>query len=212
MNIRIKHIKIIIKMNEEFNPKKLTNKLIEKFNFQTDNSKDIPLKLITYTEAHINRANAVMKLVNYCKNIHYAIGIENGIFEFTLVSIILNKLEHSNVLAIYDDKLNDIILNLDCDSYLKNKTLLNAIKNNLIKPNLVAFMSPQQLHPEKWDTLIKKKEFTENALFNMASTDLYTCRRCGGKKSKVTELQTRSGDEPQTIFITCLFCGTTFRK
>lgn len=39
----------------------------------------------------------------------------------------------------------------------------------------------------------------------------FTCRRCKGTKTTHYALQTRSADEPMTIFVTCLTCGKRWR-
>ena len=40
---------------------------------------------------------------------------------------------------------------------------------------------------------------------------VYKCRICGGKKTVQHEQQTRSADEPMTIFITCVNCKNTWK-
>ena len=40
---------------------------------------------------------------------------------------------------------------------------------------------------------------------------MYTCGRCGSKKIKNSEAQTRSADEPMTQFFTCLDCGNRWK-
>ena len=40
---------------------------------------------------------------------------------------------------------------------------------------------------------------------------VYKCRNCGGKKTIQHEQQTRSADEPMTIFITCLKCKNVWK-
>ena len=64
---------------------------------------------------------------------------------------------------------------------------------------------------------IKKKMIKDDNKFNAkleASTDIFTCPRttCKSKKCTYYELQTRSADEPMTIFVTCLDCGKNFKK
>ena len=45
-------------------------------------------------------------------------------------------------------------------------------------------------------------------VFQKMSDDRLTeCKKCGGNRSKVKELQVDRGDEPTNIFITCLDCG-----
>lgn len=39
----------------------------------------------------------------------------------------------------------------------------------------------------------------------------FTCRKCGQNKTTHYSLQTRSADEPMTVFVTCLTCGNRWR-
>lgn len=39
----------------------------------------------------------------------------------------------------------------------------------------------------------------------------FTCRRCRKDKTTHYALQTRSGDEPMTVFVTCLTCNFRWR-
>lgn len=43
------------------------------------------------------------------------------------------------------------------------------------------------------------------------SDSMLTCGKCGMKKTSSYEMQTRSADEPMTIFATCLCCGNRWR-
>ena len=40
----------------------------------------------------------------------------------------------------------------------------------------------------------------------------FVCRKCKGSKTTHYALQTRSSDEPMTIFVTCLTCGSHWRS
>lgn len=44
------------------------------------------------------------------------------------------------------------------------------------------------------------------------SEGIYQCKRCGDRKTVSTEKQTRSADEPMTVFITCLSCGNKWKE
>ena len=98
---------------------------------------------------------------------------------------------------------------------LKNPDLLQQIKNADISAQSIAFMTHQELNPERWKTLIDQKikrdasKFTTNI---QASTDMFTCKKCKSKKCTYYELQTRSADEPATIFVTCLDCGKHWKS
>ena len=72
-------------------------------------------------------------------------------------------------------------------------------------------MSHQELNPERWTELIRLKSIRDKNKYEQnleAITDSFTCRKCRSKKCTYYELQTRSADEPMTIFITCLDCGS----
>ena len=76
-------------------------------------------------------------------------------------------------------------------------------------------MTHQELNPEHWKEYIDKKIKRDASKYNMnieASTDMFTCKKCKSKKCTYYELQTRSADEPMTIFVSCLDCGAHFKK
>jgi transcription elongation factor S-II len=69
--------------------------------------------------------------------------------------------------------------------------------------------------PEKWEELIKAKSIRDKNKFEEkleAMTDRFTCRKCRSKRCSYYLIQTRSADEPMTVFITCLDCGTRMKK
>ncbi len=51
-----------------------------------------------------------------------------------------------------------------------------------------------------------------NIINNLAMTDEFKCKRCKSRKTTYYEMQTRSADEPMTIFITCLTCGNRWKS
>jgi transcription elongation factor S-II len=76
-------------------------------------------------------------------------------------------------------------------------------------------MTPQEMDHEHWRGMIERKTTRDASKFNtnvQASTDMFTCRKCKSKRSSYVELQTRSADEPATIFITCLDCGKQSKR
>lgn len=194
---------------ENFDPTKLSPL---RSSFITENSRDIPDNIILYALTYIDRATYIIKLSNLIYDIFVATSIEASIFEFSLIHATLNNIDRDFICAIYDDKFIDIFMNLDESSRLNNKTFRNSVLSGLINPKLIAFLSPEQTHPESWAVILNKANFRVNAENNMATTDIYKCYKCGERKSKVTELQLRGADEPATLFITCLSCYNTFLK
>ena len=95
-----------------------------------------------------------------------------------------------------------------------NKELIKKIKKKEIKMKDLSFMTHQELHPEKWKTLINAKIKRDKNMTSVnlsAATDEFKCYKC--KKSKCTyyQLQTRSADEPMTTFVSCLVCGNRWK-
>jgi DNA-directed RNA polymerase subunit M/transcription elongation factor TFIIS len=192
---------------KQINKTKIDNE--KKHKFVTESSRHVSKKLILLADETINRCNHVLQINELIKDFVVSNEIEDGIFEFALIHVTINNFHENLLLSVYKSKFNEIILNLDKNSRLKNKTLRPMIKNNTFKPQLIAFLSPQQLHPKKWAAILKKKEFIIDKEKNIGATDVYTCQDCGESKCTISQLQTRGADEPTTTFITCCVCFTT---
>lgn len=189
------------------------------YKFISDASKKIDKKLISDAITSIDRGVYKIKLNEYLYNvfdskIDYSMDIsdslENGIFEFSLVHITTNNLMNKFIKPVYENKFNEIISNIDEKSHLFNINLKTSILNKQINPNIIAFMSPDQLMPEKWADILKKRNFRIETEKNIATSDTRTCFKCGEKKFRVTQFQTRCADEPVTTFFTCVVCYNTF--
>lgn len=193
---------------------------VKLFNFRMPTSDIITTEVMFYVIRYMNesiRKNGLMRLLNYVSPSN-AYKIENGIIEFAMthiITMIQSSKEQSDVINfvanIYQDKLNNICANLDqTNTRVDNKTLLPSLEDGSIDPYLIAFMSPQQLHPQRWFKELKNRHDLEETTNNKKVTDIYKCRKCGDRRSTTTQMQTRSADEPMTIFVTCVTCYTTF--
>jgi DNA-directed RNA polymerase subunit M/transcription elongation factor TFIIS len=182
-----------------------------KYDFITENSIDIKDSYIHYAESILERANNQIKLNNIINDIEISLKIELSIFEFALIYCLNNSLGENFLKSVYDDKLNNIISNITDTKNINNKTLKQDLLTNKINPSYVAFMSPAQLHPQKWIYWVKKKEYKELRENSIAYSDAYKCFKCGERKCKVSQAQTRGADEPMTTFVTCLICYNTFK-
>jgi DNA-directed RNA polymerase subunit M/transcription elongation factor TFIIS len=189
--------------------KKTENRFL--LNFKTKNSLDINMDLILYSFTCINRCESIKKIQEIIKNNDISYSLERGIYEFSLLHITNLNLNYNLLQSVYNDKLYDLYCNLDIhDKKINNKTLLPTILEKNIDPHFVAFLSPEQLHPMRWNDIILKKQKTADTLNNLQTTDKYKCVKCGERKFKVTEIQLRSADEPMSRIHTCMCCGTTF--
>jgi transcription elongation factor S-II len=142
-----------------------------------------------------------------------AANIEKGVYNYAIKEAntkkIIKKWDNPNFLHLYTDRLRTVYTNL------KNiPGLLAKIQNGDIVPQQLGFMTHQEMNQEQWQTLIDQKMKRDASKYNTnieASTDMYTCKKCKSKKCTYYELQTRSADEPATIFVTCLNCGKNWR-
>jgi transcription elongation factor S-II len=137
-----------------------------------------------------------------------ATNLEKAIFNYTIKEAtsrkIIKKWDNPFFAQLYLDRLRTIYFNL------KKPELLEQIKNGEITPQTLAFMTHQEMDPAQWKDLIERKTKRDASKFTtnlQASTDMFTCKKCRSKKCTFYELQTRSADEPATIFVTCLDCG-----
>jgi DNA-directed RNA polymerase subunit M/transcription elongation factor TFIIS len=185
---------------------------INKYNFFTKSSNDIKIILLKKAEGLIDRKNAIKKLEKYIEE-SLACEIEKGIFEFSLINVVIHKFQDNFVSNIYFDKLEDICKNLDLTNIsIGNTILIETVRSKDFNPKIVAFLSPEQLHPKRWSDIMEKQKIREDVINNISTTDSYKCKKCGESKTKVSRLQLRSADEPENLFIVCLVCYHTTIK
>jgi DNA-directed RNA polymerase subunit M/transcription elongation factor TFIIS len=111
---------------------------------------------------------------------------------------------------IYLSICRRVISNLSPTSYVKNEYLWRAWSNREITLEEIVKKNNYELFPEHWQNLIDQQAKREQIQLEgdrSRATDRFQCNRCGKKETTYYELQTRSADEPMTIFINCLNCG-----
>jgi DNA-directed RNA polymerase subunit M/transcription elongation factor TFIIS len=184
---------------------------IVNYNFIMEDTKKLELSYIKEVESMLKREEYILELDKYINNMSISGEIEKGIFEFALLYSHINDIELNLIYGVYHTQLNDIKVNLNDKSSVNNTFLLDNILSNNVDPASIAFLSHQQLFPKMWELCIKKRDLKKYKEENMAATDTYKCPKCKERKCKVTQMQTRSADEPMTTFVTCLVCEYMFR-
>lgn len=168
-------------------------------------------------EIRENFKNLLKKKCSIMTEIEVA-DLEIGIFNASLDYAKLQKIQlswtNSSFLNIYINIARAIYSNLLENSYLGNKNLILRLKDKKFLPHELAYMSKEEIFPEKWTTIIEKhnrklKEAYE--IKQVSMTDSIKCGKCKNNKISYQELQTRSGDESMTIFFTCITCGHKWR-
>ena len=158
------------------------------------------------------RSNIRGKLNEIIENDKHSTNLEKGIFNYALKEAssrkVVKKWDNQYFVQIYIDRLRSIYLNL------KNPEILDQIKSESIQAHTVAFMTHQEMRPDKWKELIEEKAKRDINKFETnveASTDTFTCRKCKQNKCTYYQMQTRSADEPSTTFVQCLNCGCRWK-
>lgn len=109
----------------------------------------------------------------------------------------------------YSRKIRHICLNLHPDTYILNKGLYDRLQKKEFTLEEVTNFTETELFPERNKELAEKMFQREQRLMEgnkSAATDQFHCPRCHKRQCTYYELQTRSADEPMTVFIQCVNC------
>ena len=155
------------------------------------------------------RQSSIVSLNEFIKDDKKSQLIEDSIFHFSTKYVKENLVEEI-LEDIYKNKLNDLIANLDMEK-LNNNYLTDAILNNLIDLEKIAFLEPRYIFPDNWKKIIDRMNLIEDKKKNMSTTDIFTCKKCHKNKCSVYQMQTRSADEPMTTFVNCLICNASWK-
>ena len=159
------------------------------------------------------RINIREKLKAFFEKEKDAINLEKGVHNWSLKEAtnkkVVKKWDNPFFVQIYIDHLRSIYINLT------NETLIKMVNDGEIKSQDIAFMTHQEMCPEKWEELIKAKIIRDKNKFEQnieAMTDTFTCRKCKSKRCSYYALQTRSADESMTLYISRLCCGARMKQ
>ena len=159
------------------------------------------------------RSNIRCKLKDFITDEKNCKNLEIGIYNYSLKEAnsrkVVKKWDNPYFVQIYINQLRSVYLNLK-----KLPALREMIMKGEVKAHNIAFMTHQEMSPEKWDELIQlkiKRDKTKYETNMEAATDTFKCRKCHTNKCTYYQLQTRSADEPMTTFVTCLECGNRWK-
>jgi len=158
------------------------------------------------------RQNICAKLNEIVQDEKKSKNMEKSVYNYALKEAtnrkVVKKWDNSYFVQIYVDRLRSIYFNL------KNPALLSQIQSGVIKSHNVAFMTHQEMMPEKWETMIQDKIKRDKNKYETtieAATDTFKCRKCHSNKCTYYQMQTRSADEPMTTFVCCIDCGNRWK-
>ena len=173
---------------------------------------DIDKRMRTISNPDEFRKNVSEKLDVILKHTKTSLNMEKGIYNYAVKEAstkkVVKKWDNPHFVQIYVDRVRSIYFNLN------NESLLQQLADGTIKPHVVAFMTHQELRPEKWEKLIQCKIQRDKHKYETnieAATDTFKCRKCHSNKCTYYQMQTRSADEPMTTFVTCIDCGNRWK-
>ena len=165
------------------------------------------------------RANITKRLNTILHNEVYARNLEKGIYNYAINQAktrnVVRQWDNSAFVMLYVDKLRSVWFNINDASYVENHHLLERLFSDEFKAHELAFMTHYELCPEKWKDLIDLKIARDKIKFDNqvdSASDEFKCPRCQQRKCSYYQLQTRSADEPMTVFIVCAKCGRTSKE
>jgi len=146
-------------------------------------------------------------------------GLEKGIFRSTLeicrIHHCWRRWENPEFQAHYQVIARRTITNLDPSSYVKNTELISSVLSKSIMIQEIPFLPMTELFPAKWKVMVEqqvKQEIRALEGDKDMSSNMFKCKACGKSQTTYYELQTRSADEPMTVFIRCIPCGKQWRQ
>ena len=114
----------------------------------------------------------------------------------------------------YMAKLKYIFQIINPKSSVYNKTIVDNIKKKIIKPYDLIHSQPWELYTEHWKEIVDEQNKTDKIVIDKTpifTTTQFTCSKCKNNECKTYSLQTRSADEPTTIFVNCIKCNNTWK-
>jgi DNA-directed RNA polymerase subunit M/transcription elongation factor TFIIS len=136
-------------------------------------------------------------------------------YEYAQKNYISRNWKSPQFCEIYRQFVRSVVSNIHPESPVGNYRLMKRVKDGEFDISAIPTLTSYEMFPEKWfefkDKLLQREQKILEGNKSRA-TDQFKCRRCNKRECTYYELQTRSADEPMTIFITCLNCGKEWRQ
>jgi len=116
---------------------------------------------------------------------------------------------------LYETRVRHMCGNLIPVSYVGNTKLLDSLRTGTVTIPQMCSLDTYAIDNARWKDYIHRRTQREKRQLegNKAmATAQFLCMRCHKRECTYYEMQTRSADEPMTIFITCINCGKHWRQ
>tara|TARA_B110000483_G_scaffold110935_1_gene134995 strand:- start:249 stop:713 length:465 start_codon:yes stop_codon:yes gene_type:complete len=114
----------------------------------------------------------------------------------------------------YISQLKYIFEIINPQSAVYNKSIVDKIKKKTLTPQQLINSQPWELYTEHWKDIVEEQNKTDKIIIDKTpvfTTTQFTCSKCKNNECKTYSLQTRSADEPTTIFVNCIKCNNTWK-
>ena len=157
------------------------------------------------------RAHVFHKLVNQGATSTQSKDIEKSILEYTKNQCKIRKMDEIRwsdvrVRRLYIRKAQMIIKNMN--------HIMDRLERSEIDGLSVANMTHCDINPDIWQPIIdrmKRREICTMITDNKERYDgLLKCEQCSSMNTRYVTMQTRSADEPETVFANCVDCGSNW--
>ena len=124
------------------------------------------------------------------------------------------ELYNGNTNAAYKAKFRTLVGNMKDPT---NVELHENLANKLITPYELVRKSEEEIASSEGKKIADAAwkfqiEALQRRKANLATTDQFKCGKCQQRKCVYYQKQTRSADEPMTVFITCTNCDHEWRE
>ena len=166
--------------------------------------------VIEFYIADKERKKTIKSLSKYFDDNAHSLKMEKGIYHFTKQYCQSNSNNLLMARAIYRDKTEDIMYNLE-QNHSTVISIKKKVKRNKYNPYNLAFLHPDELDKDNWSKITLRKLTTEDKLNNLPTIEWKSCRDCKRNEYFYYQLQTRSADEPMTTFYICKNCDKRYK-
>jgi DNA-directed RNA polymerase subunit M/transcription elongation factor TFIIS len=112
---------------------------------------------------------------------------------------------------MYGEKFRTVVYNLRF-----SPEIVRRRNNGQLTAAWIVRAPHKELWPEKWENVRLPNHLQRDVQFLVdaeggAFTDQFKCGKCHQKKTQYRQMQTRSADEPMTVFVRCVNCGNRWK-
>ncbi|KAJ3190731.1 RNA polymerase II elongation factor [Irineochytrium annulatum] len=119
--------------------------------------------------------------------------------------------EYAGITPTYKSQFRILVAN-----FKNNAGVRRSLLDGALEPSAVVTMTAEDLMSD--DAKRAAEEAAKKNLMDSmtappqdAETDAFRCGKCGQRKTRYYQKQTRSADEPMTTFVTCVVCGNKWK-